>query len=128
MFATIWAYVKKYWGIAVLVIGALIAFFVFKHQDVSFADQLKKIQDAHDEELKQIQDARAEEQRQHAANEQKLQDTLAVVQKHYDEAQRDLDDKKKREIEQIVKDFGDDPLALAKKLSEATGMTVILPG
>lgn len=127
MLATIWAYVKKYWGIAALIIGAIVAFFVFKRQDVSFADQLKKIQDAHDVELKQIQDARAEEQRQHVANEQKLQDTLAVVQKHYDEAQRDLDDKKKREIEQIVKDYGDDPLALAKKLSEATGMTVILP-
>lgn len=125
--ATIWAYIKKYWGIAAVVVGAILAFVVFKRQDVSFADQLKQIQDAHDAELKQIQAARDEEQKEHLANEKRLQDTLDAVQKQYDSAKKDLDDKKKKEIEDIVKQYGDDPGALAQKLSESTGFTIVLP-
>lgn len=125
--ATAWLYVKKYWGIAVLVVGSIAAFFLFRQQGESFADNLKKIQDAHNDEVKKIQDARAEEQRQHEVNVKKLQDTLDAVQKHYDEAKEQLDSKKKREIEEIVKQHGDDPDELAKKLSEATGFVIILP-
>jgi Skp family chaperone for outer membrane proteins len=125
--ATIWAYVKKYWSLALLVVGGIAAFFVFRQREISFADEYKKIKDAHDEELKRIQDARAEEQRQHEANVKKLQDTLAAVQKHYDEARKDLDAKKKAQIEDLVKKYKDDPDELAKKLSEATGFVIVLP-
>lgn len=125
--STAWTYVKKYWGIAVLVVGSIAAFFLFRQQGESFADNLKKIQDLHADELKKIQDARAEEARQHEVNVKKLQETLDAVQKHYDEAKEQLDSKKKREIEEIVKQHGDDPDELAKKLSEATGFTIILP-
>lgn len=112
---------------ALLVIGGIAAVIVFRQREVSFADEYQKIKAVHDEELKQIQDARAEEQRQHQANVKKLQDTLDAVQKHYDEAKKDLDTKKKKEIEELVKQYKDDPGALAKKLSESTGFTIILP-
>ena len=125
--STVLSYVKKYWGIAALVVGAIVAFFLFKKQDTSFSDRLKQIQDAHDVELKQIQDARDEEEREHQANEKRLKDTLDAVQQQYDAAQKDLDDKKRQEVEDLVRQYGDDPDALAKKLSEATGFTVVLP-
>jgi len=125
--ATVWVYIKKYWGIAVLVIGTVAGFFLFRKEQSGFADNLKKIQEAHDEEIKKIQEARAEEQRQHEANVKKLQDTLVAVQKHYDDAKEALDDKKKKEIADLVKQYGDKPDVLAQKLSEATGFVIILP-
>lgn len=125
--ATVWAYVKKYWSLALLVVGGIAAFFVFRQREISFADEYKKIKDAHDEELKRIQDARAEEKRQHEENQRKLEATLAAVQQQYAEAKKDLDAKKKAQIEELVKKYKDDPDELAKRLSEATGFTIILP-
>lgn len=125
--ATVWAYVKKYWSLALLVVGGIAAFFVFRRREISFADEYKKIKDAHDEELKRIQDARAEEKRQREENRRKLEAALVAVQQQYAEAKKDLDAKKKAQIEGLVKKYKDDPDELAKRLSEATGFTIILP-
>jgi len=126
-FLKVWAWLKKYWGFVALIAGTIAGVFLFRKQDVSFADQMKKIQDAHEAEMKQINDARAEEARQHAANQKQLEVALAAVQVQYDAAMKDLDAKKRAEVADIVKQYGDDPVALAQKLSEATGFTVILP-
>lgn len=91
------------------------------------ADSLKKINDAHAVELKQINDAMTQEQKQHDADEAKLQATLATVQKQYDAAQKQLDDQKKAEVAALVKQYSNDPVGLAQKLSEATGFAVELP-
>lgn len=125
--ATVWAYVKKYWSLALLVVGGIAAFFVFRRREISFADEYKKIKDAHDEELKRIQDAWAEEKRQREENRRKLEAALVAVQQQYAEAKKDLDAKKKAQIEGLVKKYKDDPDELAKRLSEATGFTIILP-
>lgn len=126
-FQTAIAYIKKYWGIAALVLTAIFGFFLFRKQSTDFVDNLKKIQDAHDEELKQIQEARDAEEKQHLENEKKLQAALETVQTHYDDAKKDLDSKKKKEIEDLIKQYGDNPDVLAKKLSEATGFIIVLP-
>lgn len=124
---TFWAYVKKYWSYAALVLAIIFGYLLFHKEQLDFADELKKIQDAHDAEIKKIQDARAAEEKQHEENEKKLQLALDAVQRQYDSAKKDLDDKKKKEIEDLVKQYGDDPTALAQKLSEATGFTIVLP-
>lgn len=125
--AIAWAYVKKYWSLALLIVGGVVAFFIFRQREISFANEYKKIKDAHDEELKRIQEARAEEKRQHEENQRKLEAALAAVQQQYAEAKKDLDAKKKREIAELVKQYSDDPMALAQKLSEATGFTIVMP-
>ncbi len=125
--STVLAYVKKYWSLAALVVGGVVAAFVFQQRGVSFADKLKKINVDHDEELRKINVAREEERLQHLVNEEKLKDALEEIQSHYDAAKKDLDSKKKKEIESIVKQFSNDPDMLARKLSDATGFKVLLP-
>jgi uncharacterized membrane-anchored protein YhcB (DUF1043 family) len=124
---TLWAHIKKYWAYVVLVVGVIIGIAFFSRDRVNFADQLKKIQDNHDEEIKRIQEIREEELRQHLANERRLNDTLDVIKKQYDDAKKDLDDKKRKEIEGIVRQYASDPEGLATKLAEVTGFNVILP-
>lgn len=125
--ATFWAYVKKYWGILVLVLGAILGIFLFRRQQSSFGDQLQKINDAHAVELKQINDAMTQEQKQHDADEAKLQATMASIQTQFDAAQKQLDDDKKAQVTALVKQYSNDPDTLAQKLSDATGFKVILP-
>lgn len=125
--ATAWSFVKKYWSYFALVALIVAAYVLFRENKVDFTEEMKKIQDAHDEELRKIQEARDAERKQHEANVKQLQDALNVVQKQYDEAMRDLDSKKKKEIESLVKQYGNDPGTLAKKLSEATGFVIVMP-
>lgn len=122
-----WSWLKKYWQLILLIVGAIIAAIFFAGREVSFADDYKRIKEVHDEELKQIEEARAEERRKNAENAARLQKALAAVQKEYDSQREQLDNKKKKEIKKIVDEYGDDPVALAQRLSEATGFTVILP-
>lgn len=122
-----WSYVKKYWGILAIVLGAIIGFLFFRRQSSNTADMIKQLNDAHALELKQINDARAAEEAQHQANENQLNAALAAVQKEYDAAQKQLDDTKKAEVAQLVKDYGNQPDVLAQKLSDTTGFKIILP-
>jgi len=123
-----WTYVKKFWSLALLIIGAVVAFVLFRRKESTFVDQLQQINALHAEEIQKINSIREEEARQHEANLKQLQDTLDMVQRRYDEAKRNLDDKKRREVEDIVKRFSNNPDALAKKLSEATGFKIVTPG
>lgn len=125
--AKFWAFVKKYWQVGLLVVGVIVGVFIFKKTDDSFTDRLKKIQNAHDEEMKKIEEAHAQEEREHEANVKKLQDTLDTIQKQYDDAKKDLDVSKKKQIEDIIKKYQNDPDALAKQLSDMTGFTIVLP-
>lgn len=123
----IWVFVKTYWKYIVLVLIIIAAVIFGSKQRIDWMSKLKEIQDAHDAEIKAIEEARAEERRRNEENLKRLQDALEAVQKKYDEQKKQLDSKKKAEVEQIVKEYGDNPEELAKKLSEATGFQIIMP-
>lgn len=124
---TIFSYVKKYWKYAVAIIISLIAIFLFRKKSFDFSKQLKMISDNHEEELRKIAVAREEERILREQNEERLQTALLEVTQQYEKAKKDLDTKKKKEIEDIVKRYSNNPEQLAKKLSETTGFTIILP-
>lgn len=124
---TVGTYIKKYWQLIALVVGVVVSVFFLKRREQSFADDYKKINEIHSEEIKRIQEAREKERLQLVENQRKLEATLAEIKKKYDEEDRQLDNKKKSEIEKLVKEHSDDPDVLADKLSQATGFRVILP-
>jgi septal ring factor EnvC (AmiA/AmiB activator) len=124
---TVWTYIKKFWQLALFVAGFIVVCVFFKERDDDLSKKLKEIQDAHDDEMKKIDAARVEQQRQHEENEKKLRETLAAIQSQYEAAKKDLDEKKKQEIIDIVAQYGTDPDQLAVQLSNVTGFTIILP-
>lgn len=121
------AWIKKYWQYLVMALGAVLSVVIFRKRDDSYADDLKKINDAHKKELHDIELAREEEHRKNVENEKRLSEALAHVQRQYDDAKKNLDDKKRKEIEDIVRKYANDPDELAKQLSAATGFSVVLP-
>jgi len=124
----VWEYVKRHWSVLLIAAVVLVAgFFLFRHQSGTFADQLKQVQTIHAEEVNKIEAARVAEQQQHAANVKQLQDNLDASQRRYDESLKDLDAAKKAQAAAIIKQYGNDPVALAQKLSEVTGFRVINP-
>lgn len=125
--SSVWDFVKKHWQPIVIVILLIVCFIAFHHQSTSHADELKQVQNIHSQELDKIAVARAQEEQQHALNVKQLQDNLDEAQRQYDTAKRDLDSSKKAQAAAIVKQYGNDPVALAQKLSEVTGFRVVTP-
>jgi len=123
----LWLNVKKYWKIVALVLIAIVGFIVFRRRESEFIKDIKAINDAHVDELKKIEKAREEEKKRYEENERKLQTMLTLIQKQYDAQLKQLDDKKRVEVEKLVKTYKDDPTELAKRLSAVAGFVVILP-
>ena len=120
-------YIKKYWSHVLLVAVICMSAFLLRNQQSQFLNDMQRVQDAHVVEIKKIEDARVEERKQLEANVKKLEQTLSIVQQQYDSAKKDLDTKKKKEVEELIELYKDDPTTLAKKLSESTGFQIILP-
>jgi len=123
----VWAWIKKNWKIFALVVATLVGYLIFRSQNISFSEDFSKIKAAHDEEINEIEAARVEERTRLAANQEKLEKALKVVEDEYARQSKDLDKKKKKEIETIVKESDGDPEELAERLSTVTGFRIILP-
>ncbi len=122
-----YAFLKKYWGLFALVVGAVFAAVVFQKRENTFADEREKINQIHLDELKKIQEIRLLEQAKNEESQRKLEATLLSVQAQYEDAKKDLDEKKKAQIVELVKKHGGNPAELAKQLSALTGFVVVLP-
>jgi hypothetical protein len=122
---------KSNWG-TILVTASLTSLCAFVYlRSVSaatdFSAQLNRLQSAHDVEISKIVAAQKEERVQHGINLKNLQDDLSNIQSLYEEAKRELDDKKKQKVEQLVKKYGDDPTGMAQQLSDVTGFQIVMP-
>lgn len=115
-----WTLTKQHWRLVVCVAIIVVTVIVLHRHAVSIAStDIQKIQDAHALEIKQINDARAVEEKQHELNVENLKTSLDQVQKQYDDQIKALDVKKQRQVDDIVRDFKDDPMALAQELVKA---------
>ena len=126
-FQRCWIFLKKNWQYILAVLGAIFTFFLLRREKITLLDQLREIQEAHDKELKEIEAAREEERKKNKQAYELLQKRLNEIQSLYDEAKLQLEKKKKKQIEDLMKKYADDPTELAKKLSAVTGFEVILP-
>lgn len=122
-----WAFLRQYWAYILAFTGGLVGFLLLRGDRNNLLKQLQDIREAHEIELAKINAAREEERKKNKEALEKLQKTLSDIQRQYDEAKIELDKKKKKEIEDLVSRYGDDPNVLAEKLSAATGFKVILP-
>lgn len=126
-FTKAWLVIKKYWKLVALVLGAIVGLFLFRGRITSFADDYRKVKDVHDEEVKKIEQAHEEERLRKQQAAEKLEKTLKVVEEEYAANTEKLDKKKKKEVEVLVKEHGNDPNKLAEELQKVTGFKIILP-
>lgn len=126
IFQKIWAFIKKYWGIFAIVAIAVIGLFILRDPRLDLMKRIKQLQEAHDDEIRRIDAIREAERAKNDANEKRLSDALKVVQEKYENDKQELSAKKKAEIVEIVREYGDDVDELAKQLSEATGFEIVM--
>lgn len=122
-----WAWVKKHWRLLVLFLAVLVGAVLLRKRAALWIEGIRQINTAHEEELEAIDRARQEERRLREESDARLKATLAQVEEEYAAQHRELGSRKRKEIEKILKEDGDDPLRLAERLAEATGLRVVLP-
>lgn len=117
---------KKYWQyIAIFFIGTF-GFILFRKKDAPDDDK-KASRDAKDNQLDQIDNIRKDERDNEDAVDKKLEEGLKIVEQQYEQQKKEFSEKKKEEIKNVLQVHKNDPVGLAKKLSEVTGFKIIMP-
>ena len=120
---TAWGLCKKYWQIIVGFVAAVFLFVVTR-KTPDPREVLKKSNEAHDAELEAIKRAQESERAAQEEAIKKHEQTVAAVEKAFEEANEKLTQKKRKEVEKIIKQNEDDPEAITKKLAELTGFKI----
>lgn len=118
---------RKFWTVILTGIGAVAAFFYFKKKRDDDSTLTSTIQTSHNnfsDKVSSIQD-----QQTTALTEEANRHKTAVeeIKNKYEGLRENLDIETQKEADKILKENKNDPVALAKKLSEVTGFTIIMP-
>lgn len=118
---------KKSWGYIVAGLSVVLGLMFFRKKVDHYENIVQKLQESHQKQLNEIEAARKEERKKHEENERKYQERMALIEKEYEAAKAELDEKKRKEIEGIVKKYGNQPDKLAQRLADVTGFKIIMP-
>ncbi len=118
-----WAWCKKYWQ---LLLGAAIpvVIYLLSRNSDHLDEVLDRVRKDHEKELDVINRSHEQELRDRDEAVKRFQESLAEVERQHREAQVELDSKKKRQIEKILKESADNPEEITRRISELTGIQV----
>lgn len=126
---TLALYAKKYWVIGVAVIACVVMIVVKLQAQSQVEKLLKDLADndkRHAEDLKKINDAHQVEISEREQHLKDLEQRLSDIEKQYNDAKLVLDDAKRAEVKSLIEKYSDDPNELARLLSEATGIPIVV--
>ena len=121
--AKIWSWIKSYWYVPLGFVIFGVLWYLTKSSDLSPWEMLQKARENHRRQVEDIEKINKEKDEKIAAEEKKLKTQLEVIEKKANEEMKNLDDDKKARVEQLLKKNKDNPAALAKRLSELTGLS-----
>jgi len=122
----IWAYIKNYWYVPVVVVAGIAVYFVTRNKDNMFFQMFKKAleQNKKDIEKSETNNANAKVERQKAQQDAEAQ--LERLKESYRKRMAELEDEKKQRAKELLEN-SDEPEKLAKELSKVTGWKYIPP-
>jgi aspartyl/asparaginyl-tRNA synthetase len=85
------------------------------------SEVLENTKESHRKELEVIEKSHQEEIKKREEATLKYKETLSVVEKKYNDANRELTSKKRKEVEKVIKENANDPEEITKRLAEITG-------
>ena len=119
-----WVWIKHNWYVPAVLVYTLFLWIIMRKKneaadlleirDSSYKAQIETLNKAHKEEIKKRDEIL-----------KKYSVIIKELEKKFKENQEKLDNRKKKEVKKIVKDFQDDPDGLAKMLAEKYGIEYI---
>ena len=115
-----WSYIKAYWYIPFILIVLVALFLVGKG---SVAEEILKAANDSRKKMNETNERiEAERLAKKAKEYERYVEAVAEVEKKYQEEKKEIDARTKKRIKKMVKEHGDNPEEMAKKLSEEFGL------
>ena len=119
---------RKFWAIILTGLGAIAAFFYFKKKKLTDDSTLNStIQSAHDDFADNVSTIQDQQSSALTSEADRHKTVVEEIKNKYEGLRENLDSETQSEADKIIKENKNDPVALAKKLSEVTGFTIIMP-
>ena len=119
-----WSWVKKSWNLlADLLVGIVVTALTLGRGADGFK-VLKELRKSEEELDEKIDDELAAQAEREKRIDEETQKRLAEIEEKFREKNRELEQDKKEEVKRIVRETEGNPSALAKRLSELTGLSV----
>ena len=122
-FLKVWTYCKKYWQILFGAAIPLVIWLATRNRERLDA-VVDNVNQAHRTDIATIDQSHQIEQAAVTQAQTVYQETVAQIEQEHDEAQIALDVKKKKRIRQIVRQYGDKPEEITRRIADLTGLRV----
>jgi len=116
-----WVWIKKYWYLPALAIYAFATWVFFRGKSQKAVDVYLSTRKSYEEQLEVINKAHKEEIEKRDRILEEYTKILEAIENEYALNKKSLDDKKKREVKELIKKHLDDPKELAKLISKEYG-------
>lgn len=128
-FKIAWSYTKKYFWLITLVIGFILGLVLMivarRPMDADWQKRIDELQKKHLEEVERI---RMEQEKKSLELIKKYEATLSDIERQYAAKQKKLEEEKRKEIEDIIVQYGNDPVKVTQELAGLLpGIEVKLP-
>jgi len=108
----IWAFLKTYWYIPVLIIIAV----VLKTKNNKVEEILNTARDSHKKQIDAIENAEKEKQKQKIVIEKEYNNAIEKIEENYSKSNETMKKEEKKYIKSLVKEWSDDPDQLAERI------------
>ena len=119
-----WHFCKSNWQIVIAAIVILVVYMTSRSRNKQLAKTLSDMRESHKEEVRIIQESYDKQIEDVIEAEKTMADTINQVEEEYRSRNQNLDKKKRREIEKVIKENANDPDHITKRISEITGFEI----
>ena len=122
-----WSWLKHHWYVPLAVMGLIIAFLIYLLTKNSMfvgllTDVLDNASDSHRAEVDKLNEIHAHETRERSRILKEYNKNVEKLEKEYAAKDRELDEKKKKEIKKLVEEGYNEPDVLARELARLFGL------
>ena len=109
----IWAFLKSYWYIPVLIIVAL----VFRSKENKIDEIIKAADDSHKKQLDAIEVAELNKKKEKEWIDKEYDNAIKKIEEKYSKENKTLDKKEKKFVKSVIKEWTDDPDQMAERIT-----------
>jgi hypothetical protein len=119
---------KKSWGWFLLVPAGILGLVVlFWKNGKDWFKLLLAVRESSQLETKEVRDIREKEIEEQRKNKEKIDKVIEQMRLRHEKEDVELDESKKKQVDELLKSYNNDPDKLTDELAKVTGFKIILP-
>ncbi len=119
-----WVWLKHNWKLPAILVYTLALWFLFRKKDAAYRI-LEERNRSYQKQIEAVDSIHKDEIKKRDKILERYNDILGELEKKYQEDSREIDEKKKKEIKNLVEKYDEQPDELAKLLAEKFGLQYV---